>query len=244
MHIEPYRNRSAESVRSDLVYAHQRRYTTHPAYYKLSPTVLNGATSSALPVFFVYDSYSIPFSQWSRVFTPSGDITVRGKPENAYVIGLLMDSVDCKQFASAGFNGGYTYFVGRATTFASECDRAGVHFYPSIGPGYDDQSVRPWNERGTVDREDGAYLQRLIAKLPLERTAGVGITSFNEWHEGTQIEPAAITVRPTYSDYSPFSEEYYLRLLRKFVNHFVGFHQLPWGFEQTTKSELDAIEQF
>ena len=41
----------------------------------------------------------------------------------------------------------------------------------------------------------------------------VGITSFNEWHEGTQIEPAM--PKPisgfTYLDYQPLSADYYLK---------------------------------
>ncbi|TPP58451.1 Guanylate kinase [Fasciola gigantica] len=249
LHIEPYKNRTALSVRNDLVYAYQKGYTSHPAFYKVNQT-----HSKDLPVFFVYDSYNVPSNQWSRVLTIAGDLTIRNKPEDAYMIGLLIDSHDCEQYQLAGFNGGYTYFVSEAATFAStshnwmrmvnECQRTGIHFYPTIGPGYDDSSVRPWNDRATVDREDGSHFQRLVSKLPLHRVDGVGITSFNEWHEGTQIEPAAVSVRSIYADYSPFSEEFYLRMVRKFVNRYAGFTKFPWAFFKTTQSELDAINQF
>lgn len=52
------------------------------------------------------------------MLTTSGDLTVRGKPEDAYMVGLLIDSSDCKQYRISGFDGGYTYFISQATTFA------------------------------------------------------------------------------------------------------------------------------
>ena len=106
-------------------------------------------------------------------------------------------------------------------------------FVPSIGPGYHDLRVRPWNNVNTKERRNGGYYQsawnevlkinemmkRKKVKHPLiekhlkmngkeegDDTLGdgapqsqsqksaviqyVSITSFNEWHEGTQIEPS------------------------------------------------------
>ena len=44
----------------------------------------------------------------------------------------------------------------------------------------------------------------------------IGITSFNEWHEGTQIEPAVSKKNDLYryEDYSPLSPYYYLERTR------------------------------
>ena len=56
----------------------------------------------------------------------------------------------------------------------------------------------------------------------------VSITSFNEWHEGTQIEPAipnAITDF-TYLSYEPDSPDIYLTLTRTWVDQFVQFKNL------------------
>ena len=33
-------------------------------------------------------------------------------------------------------------------------------FVPSIGPGYIDTAIRPWNAQNTREREDGAYYAR------------------------------------------------------------------------------------
>lgn len=50
----------------------------------------------------------------------------------------------------------------------------------------------------------------------------VTITSWNEWHEGTQIEPAIPKTIPgyVYSDYSPLDPYYYLNKTRDWVNEF------------------------
>jgi hypothetical protein len=95
--------------------------------------------------------------------------------------------------AAGGFDGLYTYdvhlFNGRL--FARLCSQAralGLLCAPSVGPGYDarratpDTRVKPRRHGRSYDGMwDGAI--RGGADL-------VTITSYNEWHEGTQIEPA------------------------------------------------------
>jgi glycoprotein endo-alpha-1,2-mannosidase len=63
-------------------------------------------------------------------------------------------------------------------------------FSPSIGPGYDDTVVRPWNAQNTRARHGGRLYARAIKFVKELRVDYVSVTSFNEWHEGTQIEPA------------------------------------------------------
>jgi glycoprotein endo-alpha-1,2-mannosidase len=97
----------------------------------------------------------------------------------------------------AGFDGLYTYDVAtwNGNTFARVCaqaHRAGLLCAPSVGPGYDarlattDRVVRPRLYGATYDRMWRAAVR---AKADL-----VTITSYNEWQEGTQIEPARIRV--------------------------------------------------
>ena len=100
-------------------------------------------------------------------------------------------------------------------------DFAAAHnliFIPSFGPGYDDLQVRPWNRLTARDRKNGAYYQEGF-KRARERTRGgmVSITSFNEWGEGTQIEPAVpkVVTSRNYLDYSPQGPDYYLQLTRE-----------------------------
>ena len=54
----------------------------------------------------------------------------------------------------------------------------------------------------------------------------VAITTFNEWHEGTQIEPAAAGVQNgsgyTYADFGKLTPDGYLALTRQWVDRFVA----------------------
>jgi glycoprotein endo-alpha-1,2-mannosidase len=64
-------------------------------------------------------------------------------------------------------------------------------FIPSVGPGYIDVSVRPWNAATTRDRKNGDYYmkswQAALRAKPEDRGRPhvVSVTSFNEWHEGS-----------------------------------------------------------
>lgn len=60
--------------------------------------------------------------------------------------------------------------------------------------------------------------EKAIAVKP----AHVSITSFNEWHEGSQIEAAKPYQSTTYKymDYSPLPEDYYLTKTRDWAEIF------------------------
>jgi glycoprotein endo-alpha-1,2-mannosidase len=96
--------------------------------------------------------------------------------------------------ASSGFDGVYTYdiVVYGADKFRRLCAQAhkrGLKCAPSVGPGYDarrgsgDPKVKP--------RRNGATYDSMWRTAIAAGADSVTITSFNEWHEGTQIEPAA-----------------------------------------------------
>ena len=75
----------------------------------------------------------------------------------------------------------------------------------------------PWNRLSTRDRKNGAYYKEGFRRVKSSSRGGlVSITSFNEWGEGTQIEPAVpkISLSTTYLDYSPGRPEFYLQLTR------------------------------
>ncbi len=71
---------------------------------------------------------------------------------------------------------------------AAAAHAAGIPFMPAVAPGFDDRAIR---EPGTVvDRAGGAlYDATWRAALGVE-PAWVLIASWNEWHEGSEIEPS------------------------------------------------------
>ena len=78
----------------------------------------------------------------------------------------------------------------------------------SAMPGYDDTRIPRRASTFAVPRQDGAYYEKTFQGAIASKPDWVVITSFNEWLEGTQIEPSA-----TYGDT-------YLDLTRMFVSRF------------------------
>ncbi|CAF3577308.1 unnamed protein product, partial [Rotaria sp. Silwood2] len=137
--------------------------------------------------------YQISADEWRKNFVSENKIKLR-----AFFVGLILKSNDCPQLASSSFDAAYSYFAANGFTEASTSQRwssivdicKSIPFIPSVGPGYIDTNVRPWNGETTRSRQNGAYYKQMFKDLPKGNDRIVTITSFNEWHEGTQIEPA------------------------------------------------------
>jgi glycoprotein endo-alpha-1,2-mannosidase len=96
--------------------------------------------------------------------------------------------------AGARFSGVYTYdIVGNAAAgFARLCAQAherGLLCAPSVGPGYD--AAPASDDLRYKSRRDGKTYDSMWRAAIRAGADLVTVTSFNEWHEGTQIEPAA-----------------------------------------------------
>lgn len=228
LHLEPYENRTARSVYNDIKYLHSQ-YGTHPALYKVSA---HAESPKALPMVYIYDSYQVPSHDWAQVFTTDGSLSLRNTANDVIAIGLLTSDSSKMDIIRTGFDGFYTYFAIDGFTYGSTshnwkhlsqfADQHNLLFIPSAGPGYDDTRVRPWNSQNTKSRNDGEYYREKMVAGIEAATKFLSITSFNEWHEGTQIEPAvpASLTGISYWDYRPHRPDYYLdetrRLLQKF----------------------------
>ena len=131
--------------------------------------------------FYVYDGDRDPAADWAAALEPLEDVRVFA---HTHLVGRAK---------AAGFDGLYTYDVAtwNGNSFARMCTqahRAGLLCAPSVGPGYDarlatpDEMVRP--------RLFGATYDRMWRAAVRANADVVTITSYNEWQEGTQIEPA------------------------------------------------------
>ncbi|MCB1126549.1 MAG: hypothetical protein KDM81_08645 [Verrucomicrobiae bacterium] len=223
-HLEPFPGRNAATSAEAIEYL-VGKYGKSPACHRLP-------SHGNRPVFFVYDSYLLPAVEWSSVLTPEGSRTIRGTEADAVVVGLWVKEHEERFMLEGGFDGFYTYFASDGFTYGSTtanwpplAEWARAHdklFIPCVAPGYIDLRIRPWNDRNTRDREHGAYYDRMwSAALEVEPEL-VAITSFNEWHEGTQIEPAVPKTIPgfTYLDYWPREPAWYLDRTAHWVRQF------------------------
>ncbi len=166
IHLEPYPGRTVASIVADLTYL--RTY--------------------GVRTFYIYRAFDLPIADWAaaRAALHAGGVVL-------YAQTGLVGAV-----AAAGFDGVYTYDIVTfgGNSFARLCAEARAQHLlcaPSVGPGYDarrgsgDPHVKPRRKGATYD----AMWRAAIAA----KADRITITSFNEWHEGTQIEPAAVPRR-------------------------------------------------
>jgi glycoprotein endo-alpha-1,2-mannosidase len=115
----------------------------------------------------------------------------------------LLADTDLVGFAAAGrFDGVYTYDFNsyNGAKFVRLCAQAhALHLVcaPRVGPGYN--GTRAGETSGRRARANGATYDRLWSAALAASPDLITVTSFNEWGEGTQIEPAQAW--PGYASY-------------------------------------------
>ncbi|MFZ4931825.1 glycoside hydrolase family 99 protein [Chryseobacterium sp. Mn2064] len=219
-HIEPFYKNIIE-LKEQLAYL-VKTYSNHHAFYK----------KEGKPLYYVYDSYKIPKEEWTKMLSKNSKETIRNTNLDALYIGLWVEKNDSEFFDKAGFDGFYTYFASEGFVFGSTvsnwkylADYAKQHhliFIPCVGPGYSDTRIRPWNEANFKSRNEGRYYENMFDAAIKVKPEFIGITSFNEWHEGTQIEPAIPKKAGDfqYEDYGK-DPEFYIKETKRLTNKFL-----------------------
>jgi hypothetical protein len=167
-HIEPYPDRTVASMVADVAYLE---------------------STYGIRTFYIYRALDLPVADWAAAHDALH--AVRGT--------LLFAQTALAGAASAArFDGIYTYDIVTygANTFRRICDEAHrKHLLcaPSVGPGYD--ARRGDGDTKVKLRRNGQTYDSMWHMALRSGADRVTITSFNEWHEGTQIEPAALPKR-------------------------------------------------
>ena len=123
----------------------------------------------------------IPPLAWDEALAPLSGVRIFG---HTTLVGRAKAS---------GFDGLYTYDVvtwngALFRRLCSQAHAAGLLCAPSVGPGYD---ARLATRHAVVrQRNDGSTYDRMWKTAIRAGADVVTITSYNEWQEGTQIEPA------------------------------------------------------
>lgn len=168
-HVEPYGDRDPDSVAQDIAYL--RAYGVSDFY------VFGAAERPGRDWAAMNDGVASPL----RVFAQTGRVG---------------------EAAAGRFDGVYTYDIvtwsgAKFQRICRQAKAAGLLCAPSVGPGFD--ARRAAGIKSLKPRHDGSTYDRMWSAALRSRAELVTITSYNEWHEGTQIEPAR--VRPGYASY-------------------------------------------
>ena len=197
-----------DQILTDFAYL-IKEYAQSPAFMKMD----------GQPVLFVYDSVTTKFNRedWEFVF--------QGLQNQGLKCFCVADGISSafhlgdEQFSYLFdlFQGVHTYSpLGYSQEFlrqfynsnALKAEAKGILFAGTASPGTDNSSWAPafGKQRFTIDREDGGVYRQTWEAAVGSDPQWMLITSFNEWPEGTEIEP------------SQELGEQYLNLTREFVD--------------------------
>ena len=169
IHLEPYPDRSIATVAQDLAYF----------------------ATLGVPDVYVYHPRDFPAADWAAMRTAM-----------PWRLRVLAGTELVGFAAAARFDGLYTYDFNtyNGGKFIRLCAQAhAMHLVcaPSVGPGYNGR--RAGETSSSRPRARGATYDRLWSASLAAAPDLVTVTSYNEWGEGTQIEPAQ--ARPGYASY-------------------------------------------
>ena len=228
-HIEPYSGRSAANLMRDIHYIYDQ-YGSHPAFYWTTETSRYSPDSQPKGLFFLWASvvsdsdHVVPQDYWKEAL----DTLHAGDP-GAIVI---TDQNDPAWVTESHFDGSYKYGVLDADPTGFDFARSlpfDTWYIAGINPGFSAKRIGGETWTDTPRREGATYQDRWEAMFEVGIEPDmVAVTTFNEWHEGTQIEPAVpgmdrqVTTYP-YLDYEPLEPEAYLNMTRDWSDVFLAY---------------------
>ena len=229
IHIEPYDGRTADSLISDIGYIYDR-CGEHPAFFWTTDTSRYSPENQPKGLFFLWASAvpdtskpAVPYDYWMETL----DTLHAGDP-GAIVI---TDQNDPAWVLRSHFDGSYNYGVLDADQVGYQWAKglpSGAWYVPGVNPGFSAKRIRYEAWVDTPRQNGETYNDRWERMFAVGiEPALVAVTTFNEWHEGTQIEPAVSgKTRPgnyPYLDYAPLEPEAYLEMTRDWSEVFLAY---------------------
>jgi hypothetical protein len=226
-HIEPYEGRSAGRLLSDIQYIYDR-YGDLPAFFWTNETSCFSPDEQPKGLFFMWatvvpdgNSAIVDPDYWQESLDK-----IHEKDPGAII---LTDQNDPSWVNESHFDGSYNYGV-------LDTDQVGYQwalnmpscawYVPGINPGFSARRIGYESWVDTPRMDGGTYANRWERMLAVGiEPKLVAITTFNEWHEGTQIEPAAPSMSSpsgfTYLDYESLPPNGYLTLTHQWSEKFL-----------------------
>lgn len=188
-----------EAAVKDIMYI-LNEYSNSPAFFKLNEK----------PVIFIYGRALAQLGDKWR------DVVQEVKKLRKGKVLFIGDTLDARWLEI--FDGLHEYnpigailakvdMLRRYKSCRDICEKMGKISCATVIPGYDDSNVRPANPIVRL-REDGKLYKELWEAAIKADVDWVLICSFNEWHEGTEIEPSV--------EYGKL----YLQITKEYANRF------------------------
>ncbi len=212
-HLEPRDGRSAASVVQDIEYLYDH-YGDSPAFFRTDvPTKWSQAKSKGLFFLWAAEYANFQLDPVESGYWREAMDEIHALPESAIVIGNTLQSswVDSNRF-----DGLYNYVsqhLEETDGFSwAEGIPNGAWYVPSVTPGLSARRIGYAEDTYQPRLNGETYRTQWEAALGLDFAPDmVTITSFNEWLEGTQIEPAQPGIDNgsgyAYSDYESLGSE-------------------------------------
>lgn len=231
-HIEPYRQRTADQLVEDVQYLY-RRYGDSPAFFRSTASSRYSPGAEPKGMFFVWCSQfasgcgdqgsAVEADYWQEALDeihalPGGTLLIAQPAQSSWVTEGHFDGLYNYATLHLEQEGGFAW--------AGSLPPDSLYI-PSVLPGFSAERIGDPPET-LVLREDGqTYDDQWTAALGAGvEPALMTITSFNEWHEGTMIEPPALGARDgsgsAYYDFGALPADGYLTLTRQWIGQYLA----------------------
>jgi uncharacterized membrane protein YgcG len=208
----------------DITYL-AKNYFAHPNYLKINgkPVVfvyLTRVLSSVGALQSSLDSMRNAAANAGYQLYIVGDQAFGSPPASPGDIALLDAIVNYDVYGSMGSTGyaGQSKvddYYNEQAAWKALADSVGTDYAPSVTPGFNDRGVReghiPLSRKLTQADEFGSLFRAMLQEAKTLTDSNIGnmilVTSWNEWHEDTQIEPVS-NAPPTSIDDSQSGSDY------------------------------------